>query len=97
MIQRFDEIFANLLEEVQRTLEIVLSAGWTAWITLLLILIFFFGIIQSLRTYLRARYTIRHQIDAKKKTLSEVKQAAEATGEEIPFLLILVPEGMKRQ
>ncbi|OUR71075.1 hypothetical protein A9Q78_10670 [Methylophaga sp. 41_12_T18] len=66
-------------------------AGWTAWLTLFLILFFTIGVVSSIRVYLHARHTIRHHIDVAKPTLKEVQKLADNKGEELPFIIIMVP------
>jgi len=75
----------------QANFDTITAAGWTAWVIVFLIPFFVVGVVQSIRTYLRARHTIRHQIDAPKPTLDQVLELARQQEREIPFIVILVP------
>lgn len=87
----YDSFSIGLSDWLQTTYNTVISIGWTEWVTVCLILFFTFSMFQSIRTYLRARHTIRHQIDAPKPTIQQVQELASQKGKDIPFILILVP------
>ena len=67
------------------------TVGWTEWVTLFLILFFLFGTVHAIRIHIRARHTIRYQIDAPKPSLAQVLELAHRGRKEAPFILILVP------
>lgn len=86
-----DIFLASLTDWLLANYDAISTAGWTAWVMLFLIVFFIFGVVHSVRVYLRARYTIRHQIDAPKPTFGQVLELARQDGKEVPFVLILVP------
>ena len=64
---------------------------WKFWVVTMLIVTFSLGVVQSVHTYLRARRTIREQIDRPRPTLEQVRAIADELGRPLPFVLILVP------
>ncbi|MGA2499917.1 MAG: hypothetical protein ABSH20_19440, partial [Tepidisphaeraceae bacterium] len=57
----------------------------------MLILVFTLGVVQSLRTYWRARRTVREQIDRPRPSRDEIQALARSLDRPLPFILILVP------
>jgi len=67
------------------------EAPWKFWVVIALMGVFGMGVIQSIHTYLRARRTIREQIDKPRPTLEETRAIANHLERPLPFILILVP------
>jgi cellulose synthase/poly-beta-1,6-N-acetylglucosamine synthase-like glycosyltransferase len=63
----------------------------TAWQVQGLIVLFILGLLQSVRTYVLARRTIRRQIDAPKPSLDQINTLAQARGRTLPLIVIMVP------
>lgn len=64
---------------------------WKFWIVGGLIGLFALGVIQSINTYLRARWTLCKQIDQPRPALDVISAMADKLGRPLPFILILVP------
>ncbi len=67
------------------------EAPGPTWIVLGLIGLFAVGLVQSIRTYLRARRTIREEIEPPKPSLASIQATADSLGRPLPFVVILVP------
>jgi cellulose synthase/poly-beta-1,6-N-acetylglucosamine synthase-like glycosyltransferase len=88
---KLELILAIVVNWLQETYAVFAQAVWSDWITFFLTFFFTFGVLQSFRTFLRARNTIRDQIDAPKPTLEQVERLAFEKGRKPPFFIILIP------
>jgi len=88
---KLELLLVQFVKCLQESYAVLADAVWSDWLTFFLIASFTIGVLQSFRTYFRARKTIRDQIDAPKPTLEWVERLALEKGRKVPFFIILIP------